>query len=353
MQRRTCFPLIALACAALAAFGCRAPQAQEAAPSPREQFAQFVKAGKTPVDLKPRVVTRSESTTTRLERVRLTMESGEEAVAVLYLPKAEGKHPVVIVQHFLGASKDSLPMVLIMGQLAQRGFIAVGIDGRFRGERQNGKTLEAAMVEALKTGKGRPFLIDTVYDVTRLVDYLVTRPDVDRDRIGMTGLSEGGIITWMAAAMEPRLRAAAPVIGVTCFDDAFKVVEDANAPARLQLFDAVLKEHAMQLGEAMPNSRVLRSALEKLVPGLFDRFDATRLVPEIAPRPLLILSHENDELFPLEGARKVHAAAQPRYKAENAEDRLEHRISPMLKHNDVNLMELTEMAAWLEKWLKG
>jgi cephalosporin-C deacetylase-like acetyl esterase len=36
-------------------------------------------------------------------------------------------------------------------------------------------------------GKERAFLMDTAYDLIRVVDYLLIRPDVDAARIGMTG----------------------------------------------------------------------------------------------------------------------------------------------------------------------
>ena len=47
-----------------------------------------------------------------------------------------------------------------------------------------------------------------------LLDYLDARPDVDSARIGMTGLSLGGMHTWLAAALDNRVAVAAPMIGV-------------------------------------------------------------------------------------------------------------------------------------------
>lgn len=47
-----------------------------------------------------------------------------------------------------------------------------------------------------------------------LLDYLETRSDVDASRIGMTGLSLGGMHTWLAAALDDRVAVAAPMIGV-------------------------------------------------------------------------------------------------------------------------------------------
>ena len=60
----------------------------------------------------------------------------------------------------------------------------------------------------------RPFLLDNVWDIVILLDYLETRPDVDSARIGITGVSLGGMHSWLAAALDERIAAAAPMIGV-------------------------------------------------------------------------------------------------------------------------------------------
>ena len=48
----------------------------------------------------------------------------------------------------------------------------------------------------------------------RLLDYLKTRPDVDAARVGVTGVSLGGMHLWLLAAVDHRVAAAAPMIGV-------------------------------------------------------------------------------------------------------------------------------------------
>lgn len=60
----------------------------------------------------------------------------------------------------------------------------------------------------------RPFLLDNVWDLGVLLDYLETRPDVDAARIGITGVSLGGMHSWLAAALDARIAVAAPMIGV-------------------------------------------------------------------------------------------------------------------------------------------
>src|SRR5205085_2037768 len=58
---------------------------------------------------------------------------------------------------------------------------------------------------------------DTCWDLWRTVDYLVTRPEVDAERLGMIGFSMGGIETWLAASVDERIKVAVPAIGVQSF----------------------------------------------------------------------------------------------------------------------------------------
>jgi dienelactone hydrolase len=316
-----------------------------------------------------------------VERVAFQSEPGERVVAVVVRSEtATGRLPAVIVQHWLGGSKDEFLLQALLWQLATRGYLAVAIDGRYRGERGgtrgtpsrvpaarraqvrqregaeaaegSGRGLQEAMTEALRTGKGHPWLIDTVYDVLRTLDYLETREDVDRDRIGMTGISEGGLETWMAAAADPRIRVAAPVVGVSRFRDMTAGLSTSAGEARVNLFRPVLEAFAKQEGSEKIDETLARKAWDRLLPGFSDRFDADRIVPLIAPRPLLILSHEKDELIPLAGAEAVYAAARERYRALNAEDRLRLRIAPGLSHSGQDLTEVAALFEWFDRWLK-
>ena len=53
----------------------------------------------------------------------------------------------------------------------------------------------------------------SAWDVSRAVDFLLTVPEVDGRRIGCTGWSQGGQMTLLGAALEPRIAVAAPVCG--------------------------------------------------------------------------------------------------------------------------------------------
>src|SRR5262249_56235117 len=59
-----------------------------------------------------------------------------------------------------------------------------------------------------------------IFDAKRAVDYLVGRPDVDGNRIGVTGCSGGGVITTYVGVFDPRVKAAAP----GCFINSFRTL---------------------------------------------------------------------------------------------------------------------------------
>lgn len=336
--------------AALLCLGCHAPSVWA---SLQEEYRRAILNGRRPTPLKPRTLQETVRDGKQIERVAFESEPGERVVAVLVRPEeVRGRLPAVLVQHWLGGSKDEFALQVLLWQFATRGYLAVAIDGRHRGERANGGSLEAAMRETLRTGKGRPWLVDTVYDVLRTVDYLRTRRDVDPARIGMTGISEGGFVTWMAAAADPRIRVAVPVVGVTRFSDLTANLNLGAGDARVKLFKPVLEAFAKQEGVKQIDEALVVKAWDRLLPGFRERFDADRIVPLIAPRPLLILSHEKDELIPLTGAEAVHAAARERYRALGAEDRLQFRVAPGLTHGGQDMAEIAALFDWFDRWLK-
>ena len=53
------------------------------------------------------------------------------------------------------------------------------------------------------------------WNCIRALDYLETRPEVDKSRFGVTGRSGGGAYSWWVAALDDRIKVAAPVAGIT------------------------------------------------------------------------------------------------------------------------------------------
>jgi len=244
-----------------------------------------------------------------------------------------GRRPVVIALHGTGGSKGN--MAALCRKLADAGFIAVAIDGRYHGER--------------KSGSGEhPFYYDTVWDIMRLVDYLDTRDDVDPARIGLTGISKGGIETIFTAAMDRRITVAVPFIGVQSFEWALENNDWQGRIGTIQnAFDTIAKEN----GVANPDSAFVQKFYDRVVPGIYSEFDGSKILPLIAPRPLLVISSDLDKNNPLPGLIECTNAAQKAYAADDATN----CFSVIIQKNTGHAVKPeSERAAieWFVKWLK-
>lgn len=328
-----------------------APGRAEAAT--RDEYRRFLYAGRQLVTLNPRLESQRTTAGVRVERVRIATEAGQEAVVLVARPARLRRYPAVLVQHFLGGSKDEPTVLALMSGLAARGYLAAAIDGRYRGERAKGTDLLQAIDRALTTGQGHPWLIDTVFDILRTVDYLQTRVDADPNRIGLVGISEGGIETWMAAAADERIKVAVPALGVTRFECILEAALGPAAPPLAAVLDPALLNFAHQLGETTVTERVFREAWARLLPGFSGGpFEATNLVPLIAPRPLLVLNHGKDEIIPLACAQQVFELARRRYTELGAANKVRLRVAPGLPHAAFDPGEILALYGWFDRWLK-
>src|SRR5205814_4976037 len=131
-------------------------------------------------------------------------------------------------------------------------------------------------------------------------------------RIGLLGVSKGGMETFLAAAADPRVAAAAPIIGVQSFK--WGLEHDA------------FQARAESLGGAVPDptsAAAVKQFYDRVTPGLVDTYDGPDMLPLIAPRPLLVLSGLRDPRNAIEGVRLAVDAARVAYQQAGAVDKLE------------------------------
>lgn len=270
-------------------------------------------------------------------------------------PARNGRLPAVIAAHGTGGKKES--QLALMRKLAKRGFVAVAIDGRFHGERTSGKgTAEynAAIAKAFAenaadgSGKSHPLYYDTVWDQHRLLDYLLSRDDVDPKRIGMIGFSKGGIETFLASASDERIAVAVPCIGVQSFEYGLDVV---GWKSRVGTFKEAFAAAAKQAGVEKPDAAFARKFYDHVLPGIYNRFDGPAMLTAIAPRPLLVINGEKDDKTPVPGIERCAAAARKTYAADHADDHFKLIIQPETGHQ-VKEPAMDEAIAWFERWLK-
>lgn len=135
-----------------------------------------------------------------VEKVTFLNQYKMKVTGNLFLPKAmkEGdKLPAIIVGHPMGAVKEQSSN-LYATKMAERGFVTLSIDLSFWGGSE---------------GEPRNAVLPEMYaeDFSAAVDFLGTRPFVDREGIGVIGICGSGSFAISAAKIDPRLKAIATV----------------------------------------------------------------------------------------------------------------------------------------------
>lgn len=127
-------------------------------------------------------------------------------------------------------------------------------------------------------------------DAMRGIDYLESRPEVDKNNIGLTGSSGGGTLTTYMMVCEKRAKAAAPGTFV------------------------MNRKSFLYAGSAQDAEQIWPSATEY-------GFDHNELLMCFAPKPLLILAVDSDA-FPIEGTREVYSDCKRFWDMYGAKDAL-------------------------------
>jgi dienelactone hydrolase len=119
-----------------------------------------------------------------------------------YRSRLPGRRPGVIVLHILGG--DFPLSRLFANALAQHGVNALFLKMPYYGPRRD-PISRRRMVSAnpLETVEG---MTQAVLDIRRGVSWLIARPEIDPDNVGVFGISLGGITAALAAGVEPRIK---------------------------------------------------------------------------------------------------------------------------------------------------
>ncbi len=129
-----------------------------------------------------------------------------------------------------------------------------------------------------------------IWDVIRGIDYLLTRKEVDPDRIGMTGRSGGGNLTAYLGALDDRILATAPECYITGYEQIYKSIGPQCAEQNLYQMISAGLDHA-------------------------------DFIEVRAPKPTMMITTTRD-FFSIQGARESYAEAGRMYQALGAKDKL-------------------------------
>lgn len=129
--------------------------------------------------------------------------------AEYFQPNQAGKRPAVIVLHILGA--DFALSRYLAARLADEGVAALFVKLPYYGERRPAN-IDARFLSS-DIERSVIAMQQGVCDVRRAAQWLASRTEVDRERIGVTGISLGGIVSSLAAGVDPQIGRAAILLG--------------------------------------------------------------------------------------------------------------------------------------------
>jgi dienelactone hydrolase len=155
------------------------------------------------------------------EKIVFTGVNHSQVPALLIIPKDRAEtHPVVLIVDGIDGYKDrwlqddSWPLGgLVTKSLLKSGFAVLICDAVYHGERTSDNGFASPPWPYLYPYSGRQMIIQTAIEYRRALDYLSTRTDIDNSRIGMLGLSMGGMIAFELSSIDSRIKSA--VAGLT------------------------------------------------------------------------------------------------------------------------------------------
>lgn len=230
----------------------------------------------------------------RVEKVIYESIPGYYVTAAIFLPKnIKEKAPAVIYAcgHSTDGFRGGYQQMII--NLVKKGFVVLAFDPIGQGERlqyyneKEGKSRFGSTIEHSYPGaqcyiSGYSPTKYFVWDGIRSVDYLLSRKEVDPNRIGMTGRSGGGTQTAYTAAFDDRILAAAP----ECFITSMEYLLKTTGP---------------------------QDAEQNLFHMISEGIDHADLLEVRAPKPTLMITTTRD-FFSIQGARETYAEVKEFYK---------------------------------------
>ena len=262
---------------------------------------------KTP--LNPRVTDTIGRDAYTIEKVIFESRPNFPVTANLYLPKGR-KSPapgvVGVCGHSLNGKGEDAYQSFAQG-LARMGYVCLIFDPIGQGERLQYVTEDFKPRRGVGTsehlyGGNQQFLVGEFFgawrawDGIRALDYLLTRPEVDQDRVGITGNSGGGTLTTWLCGVESRWTMGAP----SCFVTTFRRNLENELPADTE--------------QCPP--RVLALGL-----------DHSDFIAAMAPKPVVLLGKEKD-FFDARGIEEAHERLKRLYRLLGAEDKTGLFIGP-------------------------
>jgi dienelactone hydrolase len=210
--------------------------------------------------------------------------------------------------------------------LTKLGYAVMAIDAYCFGERSGkgpGGPTEKNGAEEMSTSKlelwyGRSLWAMMVRDDLSALDYLFSRPEVDKNRVAVTGISMGATRSWWLMALDERIKTGVAVGCLTRYQDL--------------IAEEKLRAHGIYY----------------FVPGLLTHFDTEAIISLIAPRPILFMTGDEDIGSPVDGIRKIDDKVRPVYKLYNSDSSFQNIIYEKTGH-----VYTQDMWKKMQEWMKS
>jgi hypothetical protein len=239
--------------------------------------------------LHPRITGKIQMGGFRIEKLIFESLPGVYVSALVYVPEDGNQtHPAILVPagH---AANGKIHYQALCQRLVQRGYVVICWDPVGQGERSQfwdarvGKSrynlicAEHAVLGNLAYLAGTNLARWEIWDGIRAVDYVLTRPEVDPERISITGTSGGGFQAAHIAALDRRIQVAAPSCYITALP--------------MRVYNRIFKD---------PDS----DPEQDLYGMISNHVDHAGLLLMMYPRPVFVAAAVLD-FFPIEGTHKT------------------------------------------------
>ncbi len=298
-------------------------------------LAQSVKSTEIP---EAKIVFREKRENYFLEKFEFQNGENRTVMGYFLIPdNGKDKHPVIFYSHWHGGNYD-LGKEEIFGThhtpeipakaFLEKGYAIMAIDAYCFGERSgngpNGKQ-ETGSKEELSESKyqlwqGRSLWAMMLHDDHLALNYLFSRPEVDVNRVGATGISMGATHTWWIMALDERIKTGVAVACMTRYQELIK------------------------------EQKIAAHGIYYFVPGMLQYFDTEAIISLIAPRPILFMTGDQDIGSPVSGIRKIDDKVNSIYKLYGSESNYKNLIYPGIGHEYTPDM-WTNMLKWFENKL--
>ena len=273
---------------------------------------------------------------------KLTFESRPRlyVTANLYVPAGTGRRPAILAPLGHSVNGKAWPSYQrLFSNLARKGYVVLAYDPfgqgeriEYPGNRPGQSALGGGTSEHEYAGRrlillGANFGLFRAWDGIRGIDYLLTRAEVDHERIGCCGQSGGGTLTQFLAALDSRIRVAVVSMGNT--------------------------ENLAQENVEPPGSA--DDAEQNIVPALARGIDRADLLYAFAPKPLLmgITLHDAGQTYSPEYVSSSHDLLDEYRRAWElfaARDRLALQVTTVSHGYVYELRRATY--AWFNRWFE-